>query len=153
MHRPRHQLKDVLFLFTFDVPLAEFKSMLWTIILHKNKSLTYKPPSRWDRVILQDAVIAGLNHFAITLVQIPEFAVHESHTHTLHNEDFTMLNSWCNTGGCNSFSNSSQHIDPTIWAKDFELWFVSQKDFIPLLYCQFFVCLGPLMPFDIVLVP
>ena len=47
---------------------------------------------------------------------------------------------WCDTGGCSSFINSSLHIDPPIWTKDFELWFVSLKDFIPLLCCPVFVC-------------
>ena len=47
------QLKDVLFLFTFNVPLAEFTSMLWAIILDEYKSLSHKPRSTWDRVMQQ----------------------------------------------------------------------------------------------------
>ena len=42
----RHQLKDVLFLFVFNVPLAETTSMLLVIILHEYKSLSHKLCSR-----------------------------------------------------------------------------------------------------------
>ena len=45
----------------------------------------------------------------------------------------------------------SPHINPPIKAKDFELGFVSPKQFISELYCSVFVCLGPLKPFDIFL--
>ena len=70
-----------------------------------------------------------------------------------HNRPSPMLYGWCDTGGCSSFTNSLPHIDPPIWPKDFELWFVSPKDFILILYCPVFACLGPLGPFDIVLLP
>ena len=53
-----------------------------------------------------------------------------------------MLYRRCDTGESRFFTNSLPHIDPSIWAKDFELWFVSPKDFIPLLYCSIFVRLG-----------
>ena len=39
------------------------------------------------------------------------------------------------------------------WPKDFELWFITPKDFIPLLYWPVFVRLGLLRPFDIALFP
>ena len=42
---------------------------------------------------------------------------------------------------------------PPIRAKYFELWFVGRKDFIPLLHYPFFVPLGLMKPFDIVLLP
>ena len=59
-----------------------------------------------------------------------------------------MLYDWYDTGG---FTNTSPYIDPPIRLKDFELWLVSLKDFIPLFYCPVFVCLILLEPFDIVL--
>ena len=64
-----------------------------------------------------------------------------------------MVYSWYDIGGYISFTNSLPHIDPPIWSKDFEPWFISPKDFIPLLYCPVFERLGPLEPFDIVLLP
>ena len=72
------QLKDVLFLFAFNVPLADFTYMLWLIILHENKSLIHKPRFRWDRVMLQYVVIAGQIQFALYLEQIPDFPIGES---------------------------------------------------------------------------
>ena len=134
---PRHQLMDMLFLFTFNVPLAVFTSMLWVIILHEFKSLSHKSHSRWDCMILQYAVIAGLIQFALHLVQIPDFAVGKCPTP--HNRASSMFYGWCDTVGCCSFTNSLLHIDPPISLKDFELWYVSPKDFIPLLYCSVFV--------------
>ena len=50
--------------------------------------------------------------------------------------------------GCNSFTISSLNIDLPIWTKDFELWFLSLKDFILQPYCPVFVRLGPLEPFE-----
>ena len=64
-----------------------------------------------------------------------------------------MLYGWWDTGCCCSFTNSSPHIDPPIWPKDFKCWFVSPKDFIPLRYCPVFVHLSHLELFDIVLLP
>ena len=87
--------------------------------------------------------------FALHQVQIPDFASGKSPP--CHKRHSAMLYKWCDTvrGGCNPFTNSSLYI----WPKDFELWFVSPKDFIPLLYCPVFVHLGLLEPFDIVLLP
>ena len=147
---PRHQLKNVLFLFAFNVPLAEFVSMLW-VIFHEYKSLTHKQHSRWYHVMLQYTVIADLIQFALHLGQIPGFAISKSPLN--HNRASSMLYGWYDTGNYSSFTNSLPHIDPPIWAKDFGLWFVIPKDFIPLLYCPVFVCLGPREPFDIVLLP
>ena len=63
----------------------------------------------------------------------------------------SMLYSWCDTRSCCSFTNSSPHIDPPIWPKDLELWFISPKDFISLFYCPVFMHLGSLEPSDIAL--
>ena len=49
--------------------------MLWVIILHEYKTLSQKPRSRLDRVMLQCAVIAGLIQFALHMMQIPDFAL------------------------------------------------------------------------------
>ena len=53
-----------------------------------------------------------------------------------------MLYGWYDIGSCSSLINSSPYIDPSIWQKESELWFVSLKDFIPLLYSPVFVRLG-----------
>ena len=132
----RHQLKDMLFLFAFNVLLTEFTSMLWVIILYKYKSLIHKLHSKWNCVMLPYAVIS------LHLVQIPNFAFGENLL--LHNTASSMLYSWCDTGGCRSLTNSSLHINPPIWPQNFKL---------PLLYCPVFVCFEPLEPFDIVLHP
>ena len=98
-------------------------------------------------------MIAGLIHFALHLVQITDFTITKSPlpTHTHYNRASSMFCGWFDTGSCGSFTNSLPHIDSPIWAKDFELWFVSPKDFILQDYCPVFVCLGSLEPFDIVL--
>ena len=88
-------------------------------------------------------VIGGLIQFALNLVQIFQH----------HNKTCSILYGWCDTEGYSSFTNCSLHIDPPIWAKDFELLFVSPKDFIPLFCCPIFARLGPPEPFDIVLLP
>ena len=116
LHQPRHQLKDVLFLFAFNVPLAEFTNMLWVIILHEYKSLIQKPHSRWDCMMLQLAVIASLIQFALCLLQIPDFAIGKS---------------------------SPLHVLQLVWYRGLQLLhqlfaahrFISPKDFISLLYC------------------
>ena len=79
----------------------------------------------------------------------PDFANGKSPSH--HNRASSMLYGWCNTEGFSYFTNSLRHIDLTIQAKDFELWFVRPNVFIPQLYCPVLVCLGLLEPFDIVL--
>ena len=70
----------------------------------------------------------------------PDLAIGKSHPQ--HNRAYSKLYSWCDTGGCSAFTNSSLHIDSPIWPKDFELWFISPKDFVPLLYCPVFVRLN-----------
>ena len=92
--------------------------------------------------MLQYAVIAGLIQFALHLVQFLDFAIGKSSPH--HNTASSMLCGWCNIGGSRSFTNTSLHIDPLIWPRDFELWFVSPKDIILLLYCSVFEWFGPL---------
>ena len=57
------------------VPQAEFTRMLWVIILLENKSIAYKPHSRWYHVMLQYVMIAGLIQFAPHLGQIADFAI------------------------------------------------------------------------------
>ena len=89
--------------------------MLWVIILHEYKSLTHKPHSRWDYVMLQYAVIAGLIQFALHLMQILNFAISKSPS--LYNRAFSILNDWCDTGGCSSFPNSLPLKKPPIWPK------------------------------------
>ena len=69
------------------------------------------------------------------------------------NRGSSMVCGWCDTRSCSSFTNSSPHLNSPIWPKDFELWFVSPMDVIPLLYCSVFVHLCPLEPFQIVLLP
>ena len=49
-----------------------------------------------------------------------------------------MLYGWRDTRGCRSFTKSLLLIEPSIWPKEFERWFVSPKDFFTLLYCPFF---------------
>ena len=96
-------------------------------------------------------VTASLIQFALLLVKLPDFAIGKSPPQ--HNRFSSMLYGWCDTGGCSSFATSSLLINLPIWLKDFELWFVSPKNFIPLLYCPVFVHLGSLEPIDIVLLP
>ena len=52
--------------------------MFWVIILQEHKSLTHKPYSKWDWMMLQYAMIAGLIQFTLHLVQIPNFAIGKS---------------------------------------------------------------------------
>ena len=94
---PRHQLKDVLFLFAFNVPLAEFADMLLVIILHDNKSLSHMLRSGWDRMIFQNTVKAGLTHFAIHQEQISDYSIGKIPLH--HNRPSSILYGWCDTGG------------------------------------------------------
>ena len=106
---------------------TERTRMLWVIILHENKSLTHKPRSRGDQERLQYAVIVRLIQFAPHLVQIPDFAMsNPSHTITESPQFFTVD---VIQAGCSSFTNSSLHIKPSVWPKDFEFWFVSPKYF------------------------
>ena len=49
--------------------------MLWIIILHRYKSLIHKPRSRWDRMMLQYAVIASLIQFALSWCTSPTLQV------------------------------------------------------------------------------
>ena len=99
-------------------------------------------PWSTSRISDESVWCCSMIHFTLHLVQIPHLAP--------HNRAFYMLYSWCDTGGCSSFTNSSPHIDPPIWLKDFEHGFVSPKDFILLLYSPVFVGLGSLKIFDIV---
>ena len=73
-------------------------------------------------------MIASLIQLTLHLVQI----LNCGKTLPLHNRTPSMLYGWCDTGGCCSFTNSSLHINPRNWPNEFELWFVSPKDFISL---------------------
>ena len=79
--------------------------MLWIFILNEFKSLSHKPRSRWDYVMLQYAVIGGLIQFALLLVQISNITIGKSNPH--HDRASPMLYCW----NCSSFTNSSPHID------------------------------------------
>ena len=122
------------------------------VILHEYTCLIHKPRSREDYLILLYMVIVNLIQFALHLVQIPDFIIGKC-PYQQHSRASSMLYGWCETGGWCSFTNSSPYIDPPIWSKDFELWFVRPKGFISLPYCLVFVCLGSLGPFDIALLP
>ena len=104
-----------------------WQGLFWVIILHEYKSLTHKPRSRWDGVMLQYAVIAGLIQFVLYLVQISDFAIGKRPL-PLHNRNTPMLYRYCDTKGGISFTNSLPQIDPPIRPKDFEHRFVSRKD-------------------------
>ena len=146
---PTHQLKDVLFLFPFNVSLAELTGMVWVIILHEYKSFTHKSHSTWNRVMLQCAMIADLIHFSFTWRKSPTLQL--TNLTRYHYKASSMLEGWCDTRGCSSFTKSSLLIDPPIWFQfnsDFKLWFLSSKDFILLLYCSVFPRLGLLILFS-----
>ena len=84
--------------------------------------------------------IARLIQFALRLVQLANFSIGKKSSH--HNRASPML-----YGDLSSFTNSSSHVDSSIWVKDFKHWFVCPKDFFPILYCPVFVHLGSLVPF------
>ena len=143
---PRNQLKDVFFLFAFKVSLVEYTSMLCMSIIPWTTS---RVPDKiaWccsDRRSYSIYPSPGVN---------TDFAIGKSPPLSHHNRYSSRLYDWCDTGGCSFFTKSSQNIDLPIWSKDFKLWFVSPDDFILLLYCPVFVCLGPLEPFNIILLP
>ena len=94
-----------------------------------------------DAVVCCDSLI----QFALHLMQIPDFRIRKSSSH--HNRSSSMLYGWYDTGVCSSFANFLLYMDPPISLKDFELWFISPKDFIPLLYCLVCLCLGLLTLF------
>ena len=118
--------------------------MLWVIIWHDYKSLIYKLRSKWNLMMLQYVLIAGLIQFAILLVRILDLSIEKvQKTITVLSPCFMVC--VILGGGCSSLNNCSLHIDSPIWAKDFEIWFVSPKDIIPLLCSPIFMCLGPLL--------
>ena len=119
-----------------------------SLSLHEYKSLTHQPLSRRDQVMLQYAVIAG----QFIQFNLP-FIWCKSPTLQLAKASHTIIESPPCRGDCNSFTNSLTHIDLHIWPKRFKLWFISPKDFIPLLYYPVFLHHGPQEPFDIVLLP
>ena len=116
---------------------------IWQILIVRFGSLSCMSTNPWSTSV-PDAVIAGL-------IQIFPSPGTNSRFYNwqppYHNRASSMLYGWCAIEGCSSFTNSSPHIDPRIWANDAELSFVSPKDFILLLYCPVFMRLGPLEPF------
>ena len=104
--------------------------MVYVIILYEYKSSINKPRSKWDHVMLQYAVIAGLIQFALYLVQITDFAVSKSpppqHTHT-HTHTITKLPPWFTVSVILGVKALSPFFSPQIWPKGFEFWFVSPK--------------------------
>ena len=132
--RPRYQLKNVLFLFAFNVPLAEFTSMLWVIILHGYKSLNLKLHFRWDHVILQYAVTPSLIQFALHLVQIHNFAIGKS--------PLALQLVWYR--GLQLFHQFFAAYRPSYLNQRFWSLIRQSKYFIRLLYCPVFVHLGSL---------
>ena len=140
MHRPRHQLKDMLILFAFDAILAEFICMLWVIIKHEYKSLSHTPRFRWDCMILQYAVIAGLIQCALHLMQISDFAT-DNPTNTHHNRAFCILYSYVRYKWLQLLHQNFADMKSPICPKDFKLWIVSLNDFIPMLFSTAFCTL------------
>ena len=96
-------------------------------------------------------MIPSLIQFALHLVQIPNFAINK--TPSYRDRTSSMLYSLCDMWGFSSFTNSLPHIYPPTGPKNFELWFISQKDSIPLLNSSVFLWLGLLEPSNIVLFP
>ena len=89
--------------------------MLWVIILYDYKFLSYKLCSRWDHVMLQYAVVAGLIQFVLLLVQTPNFAIgkKKKKIHTITDPPpFFMVG--VIQGFCTSFTNSWSLIDLSI---------------------------------------
>ena len=78
LHRLRYQLKDMLFLLILNYVWQSLRVFFWVIILLEYKSLDHKLCSRYDHVILQYSVIAGLIQFALHVMQILDFAIAKS---------------------------------------------------------------------------
>ena len=130
--RPRHQMKNMLLFFAFNIPLAEFTSMLLVIILHEYKLLTHKPNSKWDHLMLHYGMIAGLIQFALYLVQIPDFTIGNQPPNTIRESCPCFMIDLIQEVA--ALSPTLPYTDPPIWPKDFELWFVSPKKTAILLY-------------------
>ena len=103
--------------------------------------LSCRSSNPWPTRHLQDgtawcskySVIARLIQFSFYQEQIPDLQQTKSlNTIIAH----PLLYRCCNTGDSSSFTNFTSHVDPAIWAKDFELWFVSAKEFFLLLNWQ-----------------
>ena len=116
LSRPQHQLKNLLFIFAFNVPLAEFTRMFWVIILHEYKSLSNKPRCRCNHMMLQYAMIAGMIQFAHHQEQIDNFAVSKR---PLKNLLHALRLVWYRN--CSSFTNTSPHIYRPIEPKRFRI--------------------------------
>ena len=135
----------MLLLSALTVLRAEFTCVLWVFILYEYKFLN--PQAAFQVRSCNTAVCCDSQSDSICLSP-GDFSIGKSPLH--HKRASSMLYGWCDKEACSSFHNSSPHISPPIWAKDFELWFVSLNDFVPLLYYPVFVHLGSLKPFDTV---
>ena len=125
----------MLFLFAFNVPLPDGTSMLWVIILQEYESLTHKPRSRWDRVMLQYAVIAGLIQVALRLAQILDFAISKSPPR--HNRNTSMLYDWCDIRELLLFHQLFKLGKNAMWWKlDLLLWPREQETEFPVEACR-----------------
>ena len=122
--------------------------MLWVFVLHECKSLSYKPRSRWDRVMLQYALTSGLIQFTLHIVKFPDFTIGKSLLY--HNRSSFMLYDWYDLRGCSSLSNTSLPMDPDYLTEIIRTLIHPSKG-VP--SCPIFASLGPLEPFDIVLLP
>ena len=129
---------------------------LWQSLLVYFGSLFYMSTNPWPTSLVPDGIAwcccmlwcAGLIQFALSLEQIFDFQLTKAlHTIAEYPPCFTV---GVIQRSCSFVTNSSLHIDRTIWPKDFELWFVSIKDIIPQLYYPASVP-WPKEPFNIVL--
>ena len=110
------------FLFAFNVPLVEF---IWF------RSLPCMSTNPWPTSRVPDGIAwccstlrVNLIQFSLHLMQITEFAFGKIHP---YNKTSSTVYSYCDTGSCCSFTNTTLHIDLPVWTKHLELWFVSPK--------------------------
>ena len=97
-----------------------FTCTLWIIILHKYKSMSHNLGYKWDHVAV------CCDSWSNSICPSPGAN--------------PWLCNWQKAPTPHSFTNSSQHINPPIWPKDFKLWFISPMDYIPLLCLLILFC-------------
>ena len=142
----RLQLKDVMFLFAFNIPLTVYSYALGHYLA---KVQILEPQSAFQIRSRDTAVYCDSRSDSICPLSGANLQLcNWQKPSTIHiNGASSMRYSWCDTGSSSPFTQSLPHIDPLIWPKDFELWFICPKDFILLPYCPVFVCHGPPEPF------
>ena len=101
------------------VSLTEFTSTLWVIILHEYKSLIHK---LYSSGITWWCYVPWFN-LPFTWCKSPTLQL----APPTITEPLLCFTVGVIQGGCSSFINSLLHIDPSIWPKDFKLWFISPK--------------------------